>query len=144
MAANQSVFESYFHVDPRIDYKESLINDYQNKDLFEDLLPQPSTVAPRIEDETSKPPLGYEFENDDAAWIMACTFMIFTKQTGFGLIESGMCSLKNEVNIMVKNAVDVAVSGMTFWMFGFGLITGESEYSNPFCGFGNFFFSPGE
>ena len=30
--------------------------------------------------------LGYEFENDDAAWIMSCTFMIFTMQTGFGLI----------------------------------------------------------
>ena len=27
-------------------------------------------------------PLGYEFENDDAAWVMACTFMIFTMQTG--------------------------------------------------------------
>ncbi len=27
-------------------------------------------------------PLGLEFENDDAAWIMACTFIIFTMQTG--------------------------------------------------------------
>ena len=27
--------------------------------------------------------LGYEFENDDAAWVMACVFMIFTMQTGF-------------------------------------------------------------
>ena len=27
-------------------------------------------------------PLGLEFENDDAAWVMACTFIIFTMQTG--------------------------------------------------------------
>ena len=40
--------------------------------------------------------LGYEFENDDAAWVMACVFMIFTMQTGFGLVESGMCHQKNE------------------------------------------------
>ena len=41
--------------------------------------------------------LGEEFENDDASWIMGCTFMIFTMQTGIGLVESGMCSMKNEV-----------------------------------------------
>ncbi len=29
-------------------------------------------------------PLGEEFENDDASWIMSCTFMIFTMQTGTG------------------------------------------------------------
>jgi len=42
-------------------------------------------------------PLGEEFENDDASWIMACTFLIYTMQTGIGLIESGFCSMKNEV-----------------------------------------------
>ncbi len=47
------------------------------------------------------PELGEEFENDDASWIMACTFMIFTMQTGIGLVESGMCSMKNEVTIKI-------------------------------------------
>ena len=44
-------------------------------------------------------PLGEEFENDDASWIMACTFLIYTMQTGIGLIESGFCSMKNEVHV---------------------------------------------
>lgn len=48
-------------------------------------------------------PLGEEFENDDASWIMSCTFMIFTMQTGLGLVESGMCSMKNEVRIQIKS-----------------------------------------
>ena len=26
--------------------------------------------------------LGFEFENDDCAWVMACVFIIFTMQTG--------------------------------------------------------------
>lgn len=50
-------------------------------------------------------------------------------------------SAKNEVNIMVKNAVDVIFGGLTYWMFGFGLSFGTSKYKswNSFCGVGNFF-----
>jgi hypothetical protein len=48
-------------------------------------------------------PLGEEFENDDASWIMACTFLVFTMQTGIGLVESGFCSMKNEVRIFSAN-----------------------------------------
>ena len=69
--------------------------------------------------------LGYEFENDDAAWVMACVFMIFTMQTGFGLVESGMCHMKNEVNILITNALDVGLGGLTFWCVGYGLAFGD-------------------
>ena len=34
---------------------------------------------------------------------------------GFGLIESGMCSMKNEVNILMKNVIDVVLGGLLFW-----------------------------
>ena len=53
-----------------------------------------------------------------------------------------MCSMKNEVNILVKNVVDVAVGGFVFWVVGFGLVMGDHAYSNPFVGVGHFFFSP--
>ena len=43
------------------------------------------------------------FSWDDAAWIMSACFIIFGMQTGFGMLESGCVSLKNEVNIMMKN-----------------------------------------
>ena len=33
-------------------------------------------------------PIGLEYENDDAAWIMASTFMIFTMQTGLLTFDS--------------------------------------------------------
>ncbi len=49
---------------------------------------------------------------------------------GFGMLESGVVSLKNEVNIMMKNVVDVVLGGLTYWAFGYGLTFGESEYSN--------------
>ena len=57
---------------------------------------------------------------------------------GFGLFESGSVSMKNEVNIMVKNMIDVIFGGLSFWAFGFAFAFGDGEYSNPFCGWGNF------
>lgn len=44
---------------------------------------------------------------DDATWILTASFVIFTMQTGFGLIEMGSCQAGNEVNILLKNVVDV-------------------------------------
>jgi len=39
----------------------------------------------------------------------------------------GCASLKNEANIMMKNAIDVLMGGMSFWMLGFGLSYGEDS-----------------
>ncbi len=40
---------------------------------------------------------------------------------------------------MVKNAVDVILGGITYWMFGFGFSFGEESWSNGFIGWGHFF-----
>ena len=65
--------------------------------------------------------------------------------SGFGLLESGSVSSKNEVNIMVKNAVDVIFGGLTYWMLGYGLSFGEDEaFSTPFNGWGDFFVTANE
>ncbi|KAJ8304978.1 LOW QUALITY PROTEIN: hypothetical protein KUTeg_018561 [Tegillarca granosa] len=64
---------------------------------------------------------------------------------GFGLLESGSASVKNEANIMVKNVVDVIFGGLTYWMVGYGLSFGDAQpYSNPFCGWGSFFVTASE
>ena len=78
-------------------------------------------------------------EYEDATWILTNSFIIFTMQSGFGLLESGMVSLKNEANIMVKNAVDVIFGGFSYWVFGFAFSFGITERGNPFCGLGYFF-----
>ncbi len=46
-------------------------------------------------------------------------------QTGFALLEAGAVSGKSVANIIVKNAVDVSVGGLIYWMVGFGLSFGE-------------------
>lgn len=55
------------------------------------------------------------------------------------MLESGIVSLKNQVNIMMKNVVDVVLGGFTYWAFGYGLSYGESEYSNSVIAFGSWF-----
>lgn len=80
-----------------------------------------------------------EVNSDDATWILTSAFIIFTMQSGFGLLESGLVSRKNEVNIMVKNAVDVIFGGLAYWMFGFAFSFGDDSRTNAFSGMGMFF-----
>ena len=77
-------------------------------------------------------------DHDDATWVLTNAFTIFTMQSGFGLLESGMASMKNEANIMVKNAVDVIFGGFSYWVFGFAFSFGIFDRGNPFCGLGYF------
>ncbi|XP_031564624.1 putative ammonium transporter 3 [Actinia tenebrosa] len=87
---------------------------------------------------TLTPPNETVIRPDDATWILTSAFIIFTMQSGFGLLEAGMVSKKNETNIMVKNAVDVIYGGLSYWLFGFAFSFGVDEGSNPFCGIGYF------
>ncbi|KAF1758017.1 hypothetical protein GCK72_014475 [Caenorhabditis remanei] len=74
---------------------------------------------------------------------MASSFIIFTMTAGFGLLESGRVSSKDEVNCMVKNVFDVIFGGLAYWMFGYGLTFGDSKHQlGRFFGFGDFFFDP--
>ncbi|CAL1295646.1 unnamed protein product [Larinioides sclopetarius] len=76
---------------------------------------------------------------DDATWILTSSFVIFTMQTGFGLLESGAVTKKNEVNILMKNAADVVLGGLSYWMFGYGFQYGKGPGTSFFCGIGSFF-----
>ena len=76
--------------------------------------------------------------SDDATWILTSAFIIFTMQSGFGLLEAGMVSRKNESNIMVKNAMDVIYGGLAYWLFGLGLSFGRGNGSTGLNGFDRF------
>lgn len=58
------------------------------------------------------------------------------------MLESGCVSLKNEVNIMMKNVVDIVLGGLTYWFFGFGFSFGLKEPNNAFVGNGGLFIDP--
>ena len=48
---------------------------------------------------------------------------------GFGLLESGLVNKKDEVNIMMKNAIDVIVGGLSYWLFGYAFSFGDDIHS---------------
>lgn len=48
----------------------------------------------------------------------------------------GLVSQKNEVNIMVKNAIDVIYGGLSYWLYGFAFSFGVDEGTNGFTGVG--------
>ncbi|XP_020291656.1 putative ammonium transporter 3 [Pseudomyrmex gracilis] len=84
----------------------------------------------------------YNLGQEDSNWIVTSSFMILTMQTGFGMLESGCVSLKNEVNIMMKNVVDIVLGGLTYWIFGFGFSFGMYEPNNPLIGIGGLLIDP--
>ena len=74
---------------------------------------------------------------DNATWVLTSSFIIITMQSGFGLLESGLVSNKNQIHIMVKNMTDILFGGLTFWIFGYAFIF--SNNSNGFIGLTDFF-----
>ncbi|XP_054709112.1 putative ammonium transporter 3 [Uloborus diversus] len=76
---------------------------------------------------------------DDATWVMTSSFIIFTMQSGFALLESGSVNRKNEVNVMMKNIVDMVFGGLSYWMFGYGMSYGTEKGTNPFFAVGSYF-----
>ncbi|KAL7537793.1 hypothetical protein ACHAXR_008084 [Thalassiosira sp. AJA248-18] len=73
---------------------------------------------------------------DDATWILTSSFVIFTMQSGFGMLEAGSCSPGFEVNIMMKNIVDVVFTALTYYLVGYGISFGKP--STSFMGKGSF------
>ena len=61
------------------------VNDEENQENVISALKEPHICCiseKHFNPENLDKPIGLEYENDDAAWIMASTFMIFTMQTG--------------------------------------------------------------
>jgi Amt family ammonium transporter len=61
----------------------------------------------------------------DTFWVLLTGALVFFMNTGFGLLESGLCRSKNAVNILAKNFVVFAVSSLAFWFVGWGLMFGN-------------------
>lgn len=58
------------------------------------------------------------------------------------MLESGCVSVKNEVNIMMKNIVDIVLGGFTYWLFGYGMSFGRGPLTNSFIAIGDFLLDP--
>ncbi len=58
----------------------------------------------------------------DTVWVMVTAFLVFFMNLGFALVESGLTRSKNTVNILAKNFIVFAISSLSFYIIGWGLM----------------------
>ena len=61
----------------------------------------------------------------DTMWTLITAFLVFWMNAGFALVESGMCRVKNAVNILSKNFIVFALSSLAFFFLGWGVMFGD-------------------
>jgi Amt family ammonium transporter len=76
----------------------------------------------------------------DTVWVLVTAMLVFFMNTGFAMVESGLCRAKNATNILAKNFVVFAASTISFWVIGWGLMFGDG---NGFMGLHGLFFLGG-
>jgi ammonium transporter, Amt family len=69
-----------------------------------------------------------EDETVDVVFTLYCATLVFSMQIGFTLLEVGSVSIRNTKNILLKNLLDLCVTSVVFYLFGYGLSNGESEH----------------
>lgn len=82
--------------------------------------------------------LSYVLNN---AVIFFCAVLVLFMQAGFSMVEVGLNSSKNAVNILFKNLMDLSIGAILFFTVGFAIMYPGSYLSgdlNPFFAFGGF------
>jgi Amt family ammonium transporter len=80
--------------------------------------------------------VGYALDN---LTLFLCAVLVLFMQAGFAMVEAGLNSAKNTVNILAKNLMDLSVGALLFFFVGFGLMYPGSyggEDLSPYFAFG--------
>jgi len=75
-------------------------------------------------------------------WTCLAAFLVFFMQAGFAMVEAGFTRAKNACNIIMKNLLDFSVGSLSFWLVGFGLMFGTTQWG--LFGTDGFVFDGGE
>ena len=63
----------------------------------------------------------------DTLWVLVAAALVFFMQAGFALLEAGLQSAKNVVNILMKNYADFIIASLAFWAVGFAFMFGDGN-----------------
>jgi len=64
----------------------------------------------------------------DTMWVLIAAALVFFMQAGFALVEAGFTRSKNAGNIIMKNLMDFSIGSIMYWVIGFGLMFGITNY----------------
>ena len=73
----------------------------------------------------------------DNMFLFIAAVLVLFMQAGFAMVESGLNSAKNTVNILFKNMMDLSVGALLFFIVGYSLMYGDPVIGGWF-GFGGF------
>lgn len=73
--------------------------------------------------------LSYTIDN---MMLFICAVLVIFMQAGFALVETGLNSSKNAVNIMFKNYMDFVVGAILFFLVGYGIMYPGDDPSKHF------------
>ena len=62
--------------------------------------------------------------NLDQVWILLAGFLVFFMQAGFAMLEGGMIQETGVVNSLAENFMDACVTGIVFFIVGYGIAFG--------------------
>lgn len=77
------------------------------------------------QDEISNAELAYAIDN--IVLFIAAVLVLFM-QAGFAMLESGLSSAKNSVNVLFKNVLDLAAGVILYYFIGYGLMYGSDIF----------------
>ena len=75
-------------------------------------------------------------------WTILGTVLVFWMHAGFSLLEAGSIRHKNIVSIMFKNVLNVILSTVLWWFFGYAFAFGKDTTNGFIGGSGNMSESP--
>ncbi len=78
----------------------------------------------------------YNYTVNTLIMFLAAVLVIFM-QPGFAILEVGLNSAKNAVNIMFKNVMDLCIGVLLFFFIGFALMFPGDDYAGKWFGFGH-------
>lgn len=67
-------------------------------------------------------------------FMLICAVLVLFMQAGFAMVEVGLNSQKNAVNILFKNLMDLCIGVMLFWLFGFNLMYPGGDFAGKWFG----------
>lgn len=95
------------------------------------------TALPVLAQDDSVPVSEVQYAIDNLILFIAAVLVLFM-QAGFALLEAGLNSAKNTINILFKNVIDMGAGVILFWLVGYGLMYPGEAFAGGFFGFAGF------
>lgn len=99
----------------------------------------PDQIAVEFAKSQDVPVASYADENTytfNTVIMLICAVLVIFMHAGFAMLESGLNSSKNTINILFKNLMTLSIGVLLYFFIGFGLMYPGDEYEGKWFGFG--------